>query len=99
MAPPAQPERPAVSGEARDLRRRRRQALTQSGHGSSAYKDLNRVVRSVLRRRRLFAKPYGPKFRNVRGVNPPLLENGRGLNSISTSETTKGFETINASGQ
>ena len=30
--------------------RRRRLALAQSGHGSSAYRDLNRAVRSVLRR-------------------------------------------------
>ena len=30
--------------------RRRRQALAESGHSSSAYRDLNRAVRSVLRR-------------------------------------------------
>ena len=44
------PTAPAVSDEARDLMRRRRQALAESGHGSSAYRDLNRAVRSVLRR-------------------------------------------------
>ena len=44
------PTAPAVSDEARDLMGRRRQALALRGHGSDEYKELNRAVRSVLRR-------------------------------------------------
>ena len=44
------PTAPAVSDDTRDLMRRRRQALAQQGHRSGAYRVLNRVVRSALRR-------------------------------------------------
>ena len=44
------PAAPVVTDATRDLMQRRRQALAQHGHGSDSYRDLNRAVRSALRR-------------------------------------------------
>ena len=69
------PSAPPVSQSTRDLMARRRGALRVWGHGSAEYRDLNRAVRSAIRRdvkddvcRRIVDQGPASLWRNVRGI-------------------------------
>ena len=66
---------PVVTDATRDLMQRRRQALAQLGHRSASYSELNRAVRSALRRdtrddiqRRIAEGGASSVWRSIRNV-------------------------------
>ena len=89
---------PPVSTETGDLMARRRGALRVWGHGSSEYRQLNRAVRSAIRRdtradvcRRIREQGPTSVWRNTRDVIGGKSSGGRTLPSVSADSMNEYF--------
>ena len=95
------PTAPPVTGATRDLMARRRQALRDQGRDSTVYRDLNRAVRSAIRRdsrddigRRIREEGALSVWKNIRSVVADKKAGQRVLPSMSADQLNQFFVNV-----